>query len=373
MENPKKTPLHSFHKSSGARLVTFAGWEMPIQYNSIMQEHLATRESAGLFDVSHMGEIFVTGKEEHVLQFLERLTPNHISTMALGQVRYNVILNEEGGLVDDVTIYRLQKNRFLICSNAANYDNVFSRLQEAKQDLAVEVYNESDKWHQIAIQGPRAEEIFTDLLQEEVASVKYFWSGYRKFQGEEILISRTGYTGEDGFEIYSSQEAGIELWTKLLHAGKDKGLVAVGLGARDTLRMEAKYPLYGNELTSKRTPVESGLSWIVKEKEIPYCAYDKIIAQKKQGSAYTISGIRLEEAGVIRDGYKVYNLEKEEIGVVTSGSYSPSLKCGIGLVYIQKEAVKKDLDVYVEIRGNHKKAVMIPGKFIQGSVKTNKK
>lgn len=369
MENLKKTPLHSFHKSKGARLVQFAGWEMPIQYQSIVQEHVNTREKAGLFDVSHMGEIFIEGDKTQVLELLEKVTPNHVSNLKPNRVRYNAILNQDGGLVDDVTIYRLQEDQFLICSNAANYKSVYSFLCQVNTHPGVQIHDRSSEWHQIAIQGPVADKILSGFLERDLTDIGYFHYAWIPYLNESILISRTGYTGEDGFEIYSTPQTGITLWNKLLSFGEKDGLTPVGLGARDTLRMEAKYPLYGHELNAKWSPVESGLAWIVKEKQIEYFCYEHILQQKQQGTEKSITGILLQEPGVIRSGYKIFSADGKEIGHVTSGSYSPILKHGIGMVYIRSEFIQPDKPVQVEIRGNLKQAKIVTGNFVTGSVK----
>ena len=348
----------------------FGGWDMPVQYTSIIQEHLATRSTAGLFDVSHMGEIFLTGKKEPLLNFLEKLTCNQVGSMQDFQVQYNAVLNEQGGLVDDITIYKFHDEKYMICSNASNYEAVYEHLLKFNTDI--QITNESSNWHQIAIQGPKANEIFSKYTDQNLEEIGYYKFKLISFKGEEILVSRTGYTGEDGFEIYTSVPVGIQIWSELLEFGKSYGLVPVGLGARDTLRLEAKYALYGHELNATRTPVESGIGWIVKEKANPYLAYDKIISQKKNGAEYGVTGIKLSEAGVLRENYSLFDEAGNLIGQTTSGSYSPSLKEGIGLAYIKKSFIKNETIVMVEIRGSKKKCVIQTGNFINGSVRKNK-
>ncbi len=367
VENLKATPLNEIHRNLGARMVPFGGWDMPVQYSSIIQEHLSTRSNAGLFDVSHMGEIFLTGKKADLLSFLEKLTCNKIETMQDFQVQYNAVLNENGGLVDDITIYKFNDEKYMICSNASNYEAVYEHL--LKYNTNLKITNESSNWHQIAIQGPKADEIFSKYTGLNLQDIGYYKFKVLSIKGEEMIVSRTGYTGEDGFEIYSSIKAGVELWSDLLEFGKPFGLVPVGLGARDTLRLEAKYALYGHELNDSRTPVESGIGWIVKEKPTPYFAYDKIISQKKNGSEYGITGIKLAESGVLREKYSVYDTNNNLIGQTTSGSYSPSLKEGIGLVYIKSDFIKNDTIVYIEIRGSKKKGIIQTESFIKGSVR----
>ncbi|MBE7412976.1 MAG: glycine cleavage system aminomethyltransferase GcvT [Leptospiraceae bacterium] len=369
MENLKKTPLNEKHKSLGAKMVSFGGWEMPIQYTGIIAEHENTRKSAGLFDVSHMGEIFVEGKPDKILGFLEKLTCNSINSLKNFQVQYNAILNKEGGIVDDVTVYKFSDEKYMICSNASNYEDVFSHLISFPH--SVNIRNESLNWHQIAIQGPKADEIFSKYIDKNLDFIKYYSFALIPFQGEELIVSRTGYTGEDGFEIYSSISLGLKIWDELLSFGKPFGLVPVGLGARDTLRIEAKYPLYGHELTSYRTPVESGIGWIVKKKDKEFLCYDKIILQKKENPPEKILGIQLLDPGVLRENYSVFDLAKNPIGKVTSGTYSPTLKKSIGMAILKKGFWEDGTEILIEIRSEFKKAVVHTGNFITGSIKKN--
>lgn len=263
MSQDKKTPLYETHRNLGAKMIPFGGWDMPVQYSGIIAEHNATREAAGLFDVSHMGEIFITGDPKSILSFLESITCNSVASLSDSQVQYNAILNQNGGLVDDVTIYKFSSEKYMICSNASNYEAVTEHLLKHLPTSGVKVDNQSLQWHQIALQGPKANEIFSQFLRRDLDSIQYYRFMLFPYQGEEIIISRTGYTGEDGFEIYSSVPIGLKLWNELLEFGKPFGLLPCGLGARDTLRIEAKYPLYGHELNDQWTPIESGIGWIV--------------------------------------------------------------------------------------------------------------
>lgn len=367
----KQTPLNSYHKDMGAKMVPFGGWDMPVQYTGIIAEHLATRTKAGLFDVSHMGEILVEGDPTEVLRFLEKMTCNTIDSMREGQVQYNAVVNEAGGLVDDITVYKISESKYFICSNASNYEKVYAHFLHYNTSNAVSIRNESDRWHQIALQGPVANSIWEDYLGTNLKEIGYYRFAFLDHQGERILVSRTGYTGEDGFEIYTSIPLGIDIWKELLAKYKDHGLVPVGLGARDTLRIEAKYPLYGHELAEDRTPVTSGIGWIVKEKAQPYLGYDKIIGEKKNGSSQKTIGIRLTEPGVLREEYPLFSVDGKPIGKTTSGTHSPSLKASIGMALVSQEFAKDGQEISVEIRGNLKKAILTTGKFIQGSVRKN--
>lgn len=351
----------------GAKMVPFGGWDMPVQYSGVIAEHSATRTAAGIFDVSHMGEIFIEGQKDEILDFLEPLTCNKIEGMKNGQVQYNAVLNEAGGLVDDITVYKFSDKKFMICSNASNYEKVYEHL--LKYNKTLNVRNESSKWHQIALQGPKANEILEAYLGKDLKQILYYHFEEINFSSENLIISRTGYTGEDGFEIYSSIPTGLKLWNDLLETGKPFGLLPVGLGARDTLRLEAKYPLYGHELNETRTPVESGNGWIVKEKERKYFQYDKIIQQKKNGSENNITGLKLVEQGVLRENYPVFDKNGSQIGITTSGTYSPTLKESIALAYIQTKTIRDGGEILVEIRGAKKKGIVFTGKFIEGSIR----
>lgn len=345
-------------------MVPFAGWEMPVQYSSILEEHVAVRTQAGVFDVSHMGEIVVKGPKSR--DFLEHLTCNVVASLVDGQVQYNAVLNEAGGLVDDVTIYRISADNYFVCSNASNYEAVFAHFKKF-QTVGVEIENESDQWHQIALQGPAAELIFEETTGVDCSAIGYFRFRDIEFQGALLRISRTGYTGEDGFEIYSDRESGVRLWNLLLESGAAHGLKPCGLGARDTLRLEAMYPLYGHELSAEWSPVESGIGWIVKEKTPPYLGYDRIQREKREGPAFKHVPFLLLEPGVPRAEYVAYAAgAAEPAGVVLSGAYSPTLKVGIGTVRLPAALAVPEQEFEVEIRGRRFKARVQKGAFVKG-------
>ncbi len=346
-------------------MVPFAGWDMPVQYSSIIQEHQAVREKAGLFDVSHMGEIIVKGPKS--LDFLEFLTCNAVNAMQDGQVQYNVVLNEAGGLVDDITIYRLSVEEYFIVSNASNYEAVTQHFKKHSRD-GVEIDNQSDNWHQLAIQGPQAEKIFQKISGLETENLNYFEFRDLNYKGAQLRISRTGYTGEDGFEIYSDVKAGTALWNELLEGGADDGLLPAGLGARDTLRLEAFYPLYGHELNAEWTPVQSGIAWVAKEKSEPYLGYETIMRHKNEGAPGRVVGFVLEGGGVPRDGYRVLAADgTTELATVLSGAHSPSLGKGIGSVYLPLESAAADTPLQIEMRNRLVPARVHRGAFVKGS------
>ncbi len=364
----KSTPLNQIHRELGAKMVPFGGWDMPVQYTGIIQEHLSTRSHAGLFDVSHMGEIFVTGSREDVLALLEKTTCNLISNMEIGQVQYNAVLNETGGLVDDITIYKFSDEKYMICSNASNYPAVTAHLQKYATGTC-KVEDKSATYHQIALQGPNANAIFESYLGKDLSSLLYYHFIELDFKGETYLISRTGYTGEDGFEIYTSVPVGVQLWKDLLQIGKPFGLIPVGLGARDTLRLEAKYPLYGHELNSEWSPIESGIGFIVKEKSIPYFGYERIQNDKKNSPKKRVVGIILQEPGVLRENFPIFSSDGKEIGKTTSGTHSPSRKESLGLAILDLAYTPNNTEIFVEIRGSKKKAIVYTSPFIKGSVR----
>ena len=358
------------HRDLGAKMVPFGGWDMPVQYTGIIQEHLATRSHAGLFDVSHMGEIFITGSKEDILSLLEKTTCNVIASMHDGQVQYNAVLNENGGLVDDITVYKFSETKYMICSNASNYPAVTKHLQKYASGTC-KVEDRSATYHQLALQGPNANAILETYLGRELNSLLYYHFMELQIGGETIILSRTGYTGEDGFEIYTSIPLGLKLWKELLEVGRPFGLVPVGLGARDTLRLEAKYPLYGHELNDEWSPVESGIGFIVKEKNIPYFAYDRIQKDKKNSPAKKVVGILLKEPGVLRENFPIFSVEGKEIGKTTSGTHSPSRKESLGMAMLEFPYTKNQTEVLVEIRGAKKLAIVETAPFIKGSVRNN--
>lgn len=364
--NLRRTPLYQRHIALGGRMTPFAGWEMPVQYSSIIEEHLRVRNFAGIFDVSHMGEIVVRG--ENALDLLEKTTCNLVSSLSDGQVQYNAVLNEEGGVVDDVTIYRVNATEYFVVANASNHESVSAHLQRYAVGK-VDVENQSDAWHLIALQGPRSEEIMAKVLKLDLSDLGYFRFRDILFNGERLRISRTGYTGEDGFELYSSNETGVQLWDRLLQSGGPEGLLPVGLGARDTLRLEALYALYGHELSSDRSPVESGIAWIVRRKSPPYLGMERILDQKEKGPTQKVVPFRLLEGGVPREGYPILDSTGKEIGKTLSGAFSPSLKLGIGTALLPAGLAAAGERIQVDSRGRHLQAEVVAGPFVQGSVK----
>lgn len=359
----KRTPLFEIHRQSGGRMVPFAGWEMPVQYTSIIEEHNSVRNSAGLFDVSHMGELIVSGAD--ATEFLDRMCCNRIQDIKTGKVQYNAVMNDQGGIVDDITIYKISDTEYFVVSNASNYEAVFAHFSRYRTG-AVECVNESDRWHQIAIQGPEAESILQSATGLDTSDIAYYAFDDRSINGKNYRISRTGYTGEDGFEIYTDVPTGLQLWQDLLHTGESR-LLPAGLGARDSLRLEAGYPLYGHELNAQWTPVQSGIGWIAKEKERPYLGYEQVMDHKQNGAPGRVVGFKQQPGGLPRDEYPVLNTAGENIARVLSGGHSPTLKQGIGTVYLPKELTESGTEIRIQIRDRQIPAHVHRGPFVKGS------
>ncbi len=351
----KRTPLYDAHRRAGAKIVEFAGWEMPVQYRGVIDEHLAVRRRAGLFDVSHMGEIEVRGAG--ALEFCQRLTANDLSRTKVCQAQYNLLLNERGGVVDDVIFYRLAPESFFICVNASNTEKDF-RWLERQAAAGVEVENVSAKYAQLALQGPLAAAVLQPLAALDLGGLKSFYFAFADIASSRCLVARTGYTGEDGFEIYCASSDAERLWSALLQAGASAGLVPAGLGARDTLRLEKAYPLYGHELDDTTTPLEAGLEWVTKFSKGEFLGKEVLLCQKQRGVARRLVGLELLEPGIARSGYGLFK-NGRSIGRVTSGTKSPSLGKAIALGYVAGEEAGIDNRIEVEIRSR-----MVPAKIV---------
>lgn len=340
-------------------MVGFAGWEMPVQYRGVIEEHVAVRSRAGLFDVSHMGEVEVRGPD--ALMLCQELTANDVSRAKVFQAQYNLLLNDRGGVVDDVVMYRLEADRFLICVNAANTEKDFLWIRERGHGR-VEVENCSAQYVQLAIQGPRSKSILQPLTSVNLDQLKAFHFSSGEVSKIQCLISRTGYTGEDGFELYCDCEKGEELWNILLRAGNAFELQPAGLGARDTLRLEKAYPLYGNELDEETTPLEAGLEWVTKFAKKSFLGRERLLAQKEQGVKRKLVGLELTGPGIARSHYPVLK-HGSPIGQVTSGTKSPTLGRSIALGYVASEEAGLGNTVEVEIRGRIVGARIVPLPF----------
>ncbi|MCB0365489.1 MAG: glycine cleavage system aminomethyltransferase GcvT [Bdellovibrionales bacterium] len=357
----KETPLCKSHEALGGKMVEFAGWRMPVEYQGLRQEHLNTRKNVGLFDVSHMGEIRVKGPKS--LETLEWLTTNHVGKLENGQAQYTLLTNFAGGIVDDLIVYCLEKGQdYLLCVNASNADKDYAWIVE--NNKGAELKNESDDWGQIAVQGPRAVELVSRLFGETMKSVASFHFVPAQFDGDQVYLARTGYTGEEGFEIFVPKARAMALWNLLLDKGQDLEVCPVGLGARDTLRTEMKYPLYGHEIDDTTNPYMAGLGWVVKPAAKDFIGRDKIVAGKEAGLSHKLVGLKMLDRGIARQGYSLFSFDNKEIGRVTSGTVSPSRGDNIAVGYLAKEQAEPGTEVMVEIRGRKLKAVVVKTPFV---------
>lgn len=361
MSELKRTPLFEIYKEYGGKTIDFGGWELPVQFSSIKEEHEAVRTKAGLFDVSHMGEITVKGKDS--ILYLQKMMTNDISKVQNGGAQYTAMCYPNGGTVDDLLVYKIADDNYLLVVNAGNIEKDFSWLQEHVEG-DVEVENISASIGQLAIQGPIAEQILQKLTDENLEEIKFFkFDANVNVKGVKAFVSRTGYTGEDGFEIYCKAEDTAYLWRELLAAGKDEGLLPCGLGARDTLRFEATLPLYGQELSADISPLEAGIGFAVKvAKDADFIGKDKLKEQKENGLARKIVGIEMIDRGIPRHGYKIFSGD-EEIGFITTGTQSPTLKKNIGLGIVDNKFTDIDQMVDIEIRNKRLKAKVISTPF----------
>jgi aminomethyltransferase len=365
MAKSKRTPLYGEHLRNGAKMVDFAGWEMPIQYSSIIKEHRQVRESAGLFDVSHMGEIEIVGSD--AIDFADYLVTNYVNKLKNGQICYTPMCNKKGGIIDDFLVYRMANNKVLFVVNASNTDKDFKWIKSQKDKFEVEINNKSDEIAQLALQGPRAQELLSAISQIDLETVDFYHFTQGRVSGIETLLSRTGYTGEDGFELYVNSEAAIPLWRKILEIGNEKEILPAGLGARDTLRFEATYMLYGNDLNETITPLEAPLKWTVKfEKD--FIGKKALLEQKEKGITRKLRGLEIKDKAIPRHEQKVY-LNNKEIGWISSGMFAPTLKKSLALAFIDKGTAKTGTSVEVEIRKKKVEAEIVKLPFYRGSVK----
>ena len=361
MAELKRTPLFEVYKNYGAKTIDFGGWDLPVQFSSIKEEHEAVRTKAGLFDVSHMGEVEVRGADS--LAFLQKIATNDVSLLKAGGAQYTAMCYEDGGTVDDLLIYKKADNDYLLVINASNIDKDIDWLT-ANINGDITIKNISNEVALLALQGPIAQQVLQKLTDTDLTEIKFFkFKDGVKVSGVNSLLSRTGYTGEDGFEIYCAAEDAIVLWEKILEVGKEDGVLPCGLGARDTLRFEAILPLYGQELSKDITPIEAGIGFAVKpNKEADFNGKTVLKEQKENGPARKLVGIELIEKGIPRHGYEVFANE-EQIGVVTTGTQSPTLKKNIGLALLKAEFTALGTEVEVQIRKKRLKAKVVATPF----------
>lgn len=357
----KQTPFHHLHVRAGGRMIEFGGWHMPVQYVGLMEEHRTVRSGVGLFDVSHMGEVEVWGPD--ALAFAQKLVSNDVSACAIDQAQYAVMCQPDGGIVDDLITYRLADDHLLFCVNASNTDKDFAWMQEVAKGFNLTLVNKSAEYAQLAIQGRHAEKLLQALTSVPLHDIAY----YRFRRGElaevPMLIARTGYTGEDGFEIFFAPEHADRVWERLMEAGAPYGLAPIGLGARDTLRLEMKYSLYGNDIDATTLPLEAGLGWVVKLNKGDFVGRDALVAAKEAGLSRKLIGFELLERGIARHDCAALDETGAVVGKVTSGTMSPSLGKSIGMAYLPTALSKEGSRFSVDIRGKAVAAQVVKTPF----------
>lgn len=359
----KKTALFEAHKKLGAKIVDFAGYQMPLEYEGVIKEHMAVRKEAGLFDVSHMGEFWVKGPQ--ALGLLQKVTSNDVSKLNIGQAQYSCLPNGKGGIVDDLIVYYFEENKYMVVVNAANEQKDWDWFNQ-HNTMGAELENASDKISLLALQGPKAKEILQPLCTFDLDDLKSFHFKVAKVgSSENVIVSATGYTGAGGFELYCYNQDAMELWNALMKTGGGLGIKPVGLAARDTLRLEMGYNLYGNDIDDSTSPIEAGLGWVVKLVEGKDCIDREFLSkQKEEGVSKIMIGIEMIDRGIPRKGYVIEDANGSEIGMVTSGTMSPMLNKGIGMAYIRTELAKPENEVYLRVRNKKLKAKVVKFPFI---------
>jgi aminomethyltransferase len=357
----KTTPLTDTHIALGAKMVDFAGFYMPVRYTSDIEEHNIVRNGVGVFDVSHMGEFILKG--EQALPFLQKIVSNDIAKLEKGQAMYGYLPNENEGIVDDLLVYHLDDGNYMCVVNAGNIEKDWAWFNQHNTEN-VEMHNISDDTALLAIQGPKAADALQSLTEIDLKSIPYYRFQRGKFAGvENVIVSATGYTGAGGFELYFNKVHAVEIWNKIFEAGKAQNIQAIGLGARDTLRLEKGFCLYGNDIDDTTSPLEAGLGWVTKFNK-DFIAKDILLAQKEKGLSKKLVGFKMIERGIPRSHYIIKDVEGNEIGQVTSGTQSPVLNVGIGMGYIKTEFTKPDTEIYIDIRNKLIKAKVTKLPFV---------
>jgi len=358
----KKTPFTDLHIALGAKMHEFAGYNMPIEYTGIMDEHLTVVNEVGVFDVSHMGEFWVKGPK--ALEFLQRVTSNDASKLQPGMAQYSCFVNENGGIVDDFILYLFEPEKYLLVVNAANIEKDWAWCQKYNT-MGAELENASAHMAQLAVQGPKAAETLQKLTSEELSAIPYYSFVTGTIAGvEKVIISNTGYTGAGGFELYFYPEQGRKIWDALFQAGEQFGIKPIGLGARDTLRLEMGFCLYGNDLYDTTTPLQAGLGWITRFADNkPFVGREQLEKEKAEGLSRRLACFVMMDKGIPRHGYEIVNAAGETIGNVTSGTISPLLKVGIGMGYLKPEYAKTESEIFIMVRNKKLKAMVIKPPF----------
>lgn len=358
----KKVPLHDVHVGLGGKIVPFAGFLMPVRYSSDMDEHHTVRNGVGVFDVSHMGEFRVSG--ENALDLLQRVTSNDVSKLTDGNVQYSCLPNDQGGIVDDLLVYRLRENEYFLVVNASNIDKDWNWIQRHNTE-GVHMENVSESTCLFAVQGPKALPTLQKLTGMDLAAMQYYTFGTGTLAGvDNVLVSATGYTGAGGFEVYVPNEAAHRVWNAIMEAGAEFGIKPIGLGARDTLRLEMGYCLYGNDITDTTSPLEAGLGWITKLTK-QFTNSENLRRQKEQGVLRKLVGFVMQERGIPRSHYAIVDGDSEPIGEVTSGTQSPTLQAGIGMGYVQAAFAAPGTEIYIAIRDKNLKAKVVKMPFVK--------
>ncbi|MCS7385679.1 MAG: glycine cleavage system aminomethyltransferase GcvT [archaeon GB-1867-005] len=362
----RKTHLHDHFVAKGAKMVDFAGWHMPLWFESIIKEHLAVRNAVGIFDVTHMGRMLITGKDS--CSFLQYVTTNNVEKLKVKRLHYSTICNPSGGIKDDIMLLRLEEEKYLLICNASNREKIFNWLKQHAEKYQVQVENISDEVPMFALQGPLAEKTLQKLVEADLSKLKHWRLTKAKILGVEAVISRSGYTGEDGFEItlwripLSEAQKAVEVYEAILEAGKEYGIAECGLGARDTLRLEAGLVLYGNDIDEATTPLEAKLEWVVKFEKGEFIGREALMKQAEEGLKRIRVGLKMIDRGIPRQHYEIYSGE-EKIGTITSGTYSPLLKVGIAMGYVKPQYAEPKTQVEVVIRGKRAKAEIVDWPF----------
>jgi aminomethyltransferase len=355
----KRSPLDALHRRYGARMIDFGGWEMPLQYSGILDEHHAVRRACGLFDVSHMGEIEIRGRE--AFQLTDFVTTNAVARLKPGQIQYAGLLYGHGGFVDDILVHKVADDHYFLCVNAGNQEKDYQHILAANRWEADVVFASAD-YAQLAVQGPRALETLAKLTSANLAGIRYYNFVDGEVAGAAARIARTGYTGEDGFEIYVSPAEASRIWELLMEAGREFGIKPCGLGARNTLRLEAAMALYGHEIDAETTPLEAGLGWIVKLDKGEFLGRERLTTEQREGVRRKLIGFEMRARGIARDGYAVH-IDGSPAGWVTSGGPSPTLNTNIGLCYLPAAQATDSRSIQIMIRGQLAEAVTVPTPF----------
>jgi len=363
-ENMKTTAFNKIHKSLGAKMVEFAGYEMPIEYSGVKDEHMTVREGVGVFDVSHMGEFWVKGPK--ALDLVAKINSNDPRNLTPGQAQYSCLPNGKGGIVDDLLVYGYEPEKYMLVVNAANIEKDWNWIVQQNEEVGAELENASDRISQLAIQGPRALEVLQKLTDVNLSEIKFYTFTTDRFAGvEDVIISATGYTGAGGFELYFNNDVAEKIWHAIFDAGKDVGIKPIGLAARDTLRLEMGYCLYGNDIDDTTSPIEAGLGWITKfNNGRQFVDREFLTMQKNEGITRRLRGFVLNDRGIPRKGYELVNAEGATIGNVTSGTMSPVLNKGIGMGYVAKEYSAFGTGIFVKIRNKSIPAEIVKLPFI---------